>query len=63
MAILAPTELLSNRTDALMDLAEVLRLGGDHPGVAAAAGEAMQLCERKGNIASAVRVQGFLADL
>ena len=62
VAILAPTELLTCRADVLMDLAGVL-LGEDPAGAATAAEEALELYERKGNVASAARVQSFLAGL
>jgi len=61
--IVAPTEVVNVRTAVLMDLAEVLLLGGDAAGAATAAGEALELYERKGNVASAARVQSFLAGL
>jgi len=62
VAIVAATEFLTCHADVLMDLAEVL-LGGDPAGAAAAAEEALQLYERKENVASAARARSFLADL
>ena len=44
--------------DVLLDLAEVLRLGGRSEDAAATAAEAVSLYERKGNVASARRARG-----
>ncbi|HMA47393.1 MAG TPA: AAA family ATPase [Frankiaceae bacterium] len=51
------TDLLNVHGDALLDLAEVLELGGKKTSAAAAAEDALRLYERKGNLVSARRAR------
>ena len=53
VALAADSEFLVLHADVLLDLAEVLRLGGRLEDAAATAAEAVSLYERKGNVASA----------
>jgi hypothetical protein len=52
---LVPAELPNHRGDLLIDLAEVLRKGGNSQSATQAVAEAIELFERKGNLASAAR--------
>jgi tetratricopeptide (TPR) repeat protein len=63
VATAAATELLWFHADALIDLAEVLKLAGRREKAARAAGDALALYERKGNVASAGSARGLLAAL
>lgn len=65
--ILESTSMLDARGDAYLDLAEVLRCGGDEPGAASAAQAACALYEQKGNLvgvrrAAALGAQPATAD-
>ena len=51
------------QVDALSDLAEVLRIAGDHEGAIAALDEAIELHERKENIAAADATREVIAEL
>jgi tetratricopeptide (TPR) repeat protein len=57
VAFAEPTDLLGTRADALVDLAEVLRLGGRREESLAALRQASELYERKGNVTSLARVE------
>ena len=57
-----PTDLLSLRGDAMLGLAEVLRLCGRPEESVHAAGAALALYELKGNAAAAARVRPLLRD-
>ena len=57
------TDWVLFRADALLDLAEVLRLAGRPEEAAAAAEEAVRLYERKGNVVAAARTQTLVAEL
>jgi tetratricopeptide (TPR) repeat protein len=50
VALAAQTDLLSQHADALLDLAHVLAAAGRFPGAHAAATEALDLYQRKGNL-------------
>ena len=58
-----PTDLLCLRGDALMDLAEVLRLAGNAADAVTPAENALELYEQKGGLVSARKAHAFLADL
>jgi DNA-binding SARP family transcriptional activator len=60
MRLAEPTDLLVVRGDALLDLAEVLRLGGRPAEAEAAARGGLELYERKGNLVSAARARSWL---
>ena len=55
------TDFLTLHGDALMDLAEVLRLAGRAGEAVGAVKEALLLYERKGNVVSAAKARAFLA--
>ena len=57
--LLEPTDLLTDRANALLDLAEVLRLGGRATDAEAAAQGGLELYERKGNRVSAARARSW----
>jgi tetratricopeptide (TPR) repeat protein len=57
--LLEPTDLLTDRGNALLDLAEVLRLGGHAAEAEAAARRGLELYERKGNLVSAARARSW----
>jgi len=57
--LVEPTDLLTDRGDALLDLAEVLRLGGRPADAEAAARRALELYERKGNRVSTARARSW----
>ena len=57
--LIEPTDLLTDRGDALLDLAEVLRLGGRATDAEAAARGGLELYERKGNLVSAARARSW----
>jgi DNA-binding SARP family transcriptional activator/class 3 adenylate cyclase/tetratricopeptide (TPR) repeat protein len=57
----APTDMLTMRADALLDLAEVLRLSGPSAEADAAARQALALYERKEDRVSAARARPLLA--
>ena len=63
VAIASQTDMLWFHADALMDLAEVLRLAGRARDAAAAAGEALALYERKGIAPYVERTRGLLEGL
>ncbi|MGH2704902.1 MAG: BTAD domain-containing putative transcriptional regulator [Actinomycetota bacterium] len=58
---LAPAGMPNLRADLTMDLAEVLRAGGDIDGAASAIGDAIALYERKGNLVAAARARSLRA--
>jgi tetratricopeptide (TPR) repeat protein len=60
--VLAPTDALVMKADALVDLAEVLLAGGE-PGWQEALAEAQALYEQKGNVVAGARVRSVLAEL
>jgi DNA-binding SARP family transcriptional activator/tetratricopeptide (TPR) repeat protein len=60
VAIAGRTDLLSFHADAVLDLAEVLRLAGQEEAAAAEAGKALALYERKGDVVSAERARAKL---
>ncbi len=59
--LLEPTDLLTDRGDALLDLAEVLRLAGRATEAEAVARRGLELYERKGNLVSATRARSWPA--
>jgi tetratricopeptide (TPR) repeat protein len=61
VALAEPTDALDMRADALVDLAEVLRLVGRKDEPKAVLEDALRLYERKGNVVSAGRVRDALA--
>ncbi|NUT54489.1 MAG: hypothetical protein HOQ03_00715, partial [Thermoleophilia bacterium] len=62
VAGLEPTDLLSQRGDAMLDLAAVLAISGRREESEAAVRRAVALFERKGNAAAAERAQQLLRD-
>jgi len=63
VAIAAETDLLNFHAGALIDLAEVLRGAGRLKQAGNAAGEALVLYERKGNVMSAAKTRALVAEL
>jgi class 3 adenylate cyclase/tetratricopeptide (TPR) repeat protein len=63
VAIVAQTDWLNLRGDALLDLAEVLDLAGRPDDAAPVIAEALRLYEQKGNIVSAGKAHELLAEL
>jgi tetratricopeptide (TPR) repeat protein len=61
--IVGATDNINAHADALVDLAEVLRAGGNEPEAAAALEEAVTLYDEKGNALSAERAQATLASV
>ena len=61
VALVEPTDLLSHHGDAMLDLADVLRLSGRTGEAGGAACDALALYERKGNLVSAQRARLRLA--
>ena len=59
--IMAATDNINAHADALVELAEVLRAGGDEAEAAAALEEAAALYEEKGNVLCADRARSVLA--
>jgi class 3 adenylate cyclase/tetratricopeptide (TPR) repeat protein len=57
------TDMLAWRGEGLLDLAEVLRLGGDGAGAAEAAREALELFEQKAVVPLVERARAFIAAL
>jgi tetratricopeptide (TPR) repeat protein len=57
VAIAANSEFVVLHADVLLDLAEVLELAGDAEAARAATAEAVEIYERKGNVAAARRAQ------
>ena len=53
----AQVDTLIDRVDALMDLAEVLKLAGDKPGSDAALGEALVVASGKGDVVTERRIR------
>jgi DNA-binding SARP family transcriptional activator len=60
-ALIAQTDLLSGRADILLDLAHVLAAAGEVPEARAAATEALDLYQRKGNLPGARESLRYLA--
>jgi tetratricopeptide (TPR) repeat protein len=63
VAIVARTDWLNTRGDALLDLAEVLSLAGRSDEAASVIAEGFRLYEQKGNIVAARKAQVLLAEL
>ena len=63
VTLAAQTDALGFHGDALMGLAEILRLAGRPEEALGALEEAMRLYERKGNVVSAGKARALLADL
>ncbi len=63
VALAADSEYVGLHADVLLDLAEVLRLGGQSDEAAATAADAVTLYERKGNVAGAARARSALDSL
>jgi tetratricopeptide (TPR) repeat protein len=59
---LVPAELPNLQGDLLIDLAEVLRKGGNSESATQAVAEAIELFERKGNLVSAARALALMND-
>ena len=59
--ILAATDQINAHANALVDLADILRAGGDEDGSTAALEQALELYEEKGNLLGADRVRAALA--
>jgi hypothetical protein len=53
VALAAQTDLLSQHADVLLDLAHVMAASGRIPDAHAAAGQALDLYQRKGNLPGA----------
>jgi hypothetical protein len=53
VALAAQTDLVSQHADALLDLAQVLAVSGRVSEAQAAATQALDLCQRKGNLPGA----------
>jgi tetratricopeptide (TPR) repeat protein len=62
VALAEETDGLNLHGDALLDLAEVLRVAGRPSDAVAAAGRALPLYERKGNLVLAARARAALAE-
>ena len=62
VALVEPTDLLSHRGDAMLDLADVLRTCGRPEESDRATRAGLALYERKGNVAAAARARSLLAD-
>jgi hypothetical protein len=60
VAFAAASDFLESHGDALMDLAEVLRLAGQPDQAAVAVSQALQLYEQKGSVVSAARARSLL---
>ena len=60
VALASDTDYLNLQGDVLMDLAEVLSLGGRADEAASRSREALEIYERKGNVVSAGRVRAML---
>jgi tetratricopeptide (TPR) repeat protein len=63
VAIIAETDWLNLRGDALLDLAEVLDLAGKPDEAAPRIAEALHLYEQKGNIVAAGKAHELLTEL
>jgi hypothetical protein len=63
VAFAAASDFLDTHGDALMDLAEVLRLAAQPDSAAAEVAKAVTLYERKGNVVSAARARNLLQKL
>ena len=63
LAIAEATDMTNQQGQAHLDLAEVLLLGGDTAGAAAALEQALARYVRKGNVVLQARVAGRLAEL
>ncbi len=61
--LLRDTDSLVAQADALVDLAEVLRAGGQEAEAVATLAEALELYERKGDVASAAHARALLQDV
>jgi DNA-binding SARP family transcriptional activator len=63
VALAADSEYVGLHADVLLDLAEVLRLGGRSEEADATTADAVDLYERKGNVAGAARARGLVGSL
>ncbi len=63
VAFAAESDFLENHGDALMVLADVLRLGGQPGEASTSVAQALQLFDQKGNVPSAARARSLLAQL
>jgi ATP/maltotriose-dependent transcriptional regulator MalT len=61
VALIEPTDLLSHRGDALLDLADVLRACASTEEADRATRDALAMYELKGNAAAAARAQSLMA--
>ena len=59
--IVAATDQINEHANALVDLADILRVHGDEAGSVAALNQALELYEEKGNLLGADRVRATLA--
>jgi hypothetical protein len=62
VALVAPTDLLSHRGDAMLDLAEVLRTCSRTDEYQSVAETALSLYEKKGNVVGAARARSLLSN-
>jgi hypothetical protein len=62
VALAAPTDLLSHRADAMLDLAEVLRVCSCADEYHGAVHTALSLYEKKGNVVGAARARSLLSN-
>jgi ATP/maltotriose-dependent transcriptional regulator MalT len=62
VALALPTDLLSHRGDAMLDLADVLRICGREQEADRAVRDGLGMYERKGNAAAAARARSLLDD-
>jgi tetratricopeptide (TPR) repeat protein len=62
VAIVGQTDWLNVHGDALLDLAEVLRLAGRHQEATPVVEEAVRLYERKGNVVSSGKARVVLEE-
>ena len=63
VSIMERTDMLDSHAEALLDLAEVLRLSGRASEAATPAAEALRLWEQKGNLVSAERARRLLDEV
>jgi hypothetical protein len=61
VALVAPTDLLSHRGDAMLDLAEVLRASSQIDTYHSVVQTALSLYEKKGNVIGAARARSLLS--
>lgn len=63
LSVIRGTDELDSQAGALMDLAEVLRLGGRNDGALLALKEAAELFDRKGNVVSSLRALAYQSQI